>query len=355
MKKIKILVDAHVLDGKYQGTSSYIAGLYSAIAKTGQCELYAATEKEASMQKYFNGVSNINWVPLKASGKFTRLSTEFDRISKAVKPDYSHFQYITPLIKREKWINTIHDVLFLDFPQEFPLKYRLQNHALFRLSALRSDVLTTVSDYSRYRISHHFNLKKENIIVTPNAVDDISKVTGEAIKNLIGVDFFVFVSRLEPRKNQHALVEAFLKAKLPAETKLILVGAPALEYNDLTERLNNEKASERVIHLQGISQNELVWLYQNARASVYPSKCEGFGIPPLEAAVLGTKSYCADNTALSELSPYLDGLFDANNTDEIVSVLERSYHDNETTIKKSPSDDYQWSKSAEILLQRLLT
>jgi glycosyltransferase involved in cell wall biosynthesis len=354
MSKLKILVDGHVLDGKHQGTSSYISGLYSAVAKKGECELYIATEKESSMQKYFNDSPNINWVPLKACGKFSRLSIEFDRISKAVKPNYSHFQYITPLIKREKWINTIHDILFLDFPQEFPLKYRLQNHALFRLSALRSDVLTTVSNYSKERISHHFKIAKDKIVVTPNAVDDISKVQGKAITNLIGQNFFIFVSRLEPRKNQHLLIDAFIQAKLAPETKLILVGAPALEYKELTDRLANSSISSRVIHLQGLTQGELVWLYQNARASVYPSKCEGFGIPPLEAVVLGTQSYCADNTALSELSPYLDGMFDADNISEIVSVLENSNIINENIMKNHPSDCYQWDKSADVLLKNLL-
>jgi len=354
MSKLKIFVDGHVLDGKHQGTSSYISGLYSALAKKNECELYIATEKESSMQKYFNDISNINWVPLNSRGKFSRLSTEFDRISRAVKPDYSHFQYITPLIKREKWINTIHDILFLDFPQEFPLKYRIQNHALFRLSALRSDLLTTVSNYSKERIAHHFKIAKDKIVVTPNAVDGISKVQPKPLTNLVGQDFFIFVSRLEPRKNQHQLIDAFIQAKLAPETKLVLVGAPALEYKELTDRLSNRSISNRVIHLQGLSQNELVWLYQNARASVYPSKCEGFGIPPLEAVVLGTQSYCADNTALSELSPYLDGMFDAGVVNEITSVLENSYRTNNVTTKKNISDTYQWDKSADILLNNLL-
>jgi glycosyltransferase involved in cell wall biosynthesis len=353
LKRLRILVDGHVLDGKHQGTSSYIAGLYSALAKKNQCDIYVATEKQSSIHKYFGDTANINWVPLSSTGKFQRLSTEFDRIVKRINPDYSHFQYITPLIKRGKWINTIHDILFLDFPEEFPLSYRIKNHVLFRFSALRSDILTTVSDYSKERLIHHFNLSKDKVIVTPNAVDDICNVKESPIDSLVGQSFFVYVSRLEPRKNQHLLIDAFLQAKLPLNTKLILVGAPAIQYPALNGRLTDNAISNRIIHLQGIAQSELVWLYKNAKAAIYPSKCEGFGIPPLEASVLGTKSFCAKNTALAELEPYVDGVFNAENIEEMIQIFENDLTTCDETIKMKVKEMYRWDKSADILFEAL--
>ena len=83
--------------------------------------------------------------------------------------DYAHFQYVIPPIKKCKYIVTIHDVLFLDFPQYFPFLYRLKNNLLFKYSAKKSDIVLTVSQYSKERIEMHFNINDVKII--PNAVD----------------------------------------------------------------------------------------------------------------------------------------------------------------------------------------
>ena len=355
MKKIKILVDAHVLDGKHQGTSSYISGLYSELSKREECDIYIATQKQKSVEKYFGKSNNVTWVPLTSTNKYQRLAFEFDSLVKKLKPDYSHFQYITPLLKRNKWINTIHDVLFLDFPENFPLSYRIQNYCLFRLGAMRSDIVLTVSEYSRQRVSQHFNLPQQNIIVTPNAIDDISAVAVKPINILENERFYLYVSRFEPRKNQHLLIESFLKSNVRNTAKLVLVGAPALSYPELEQYLTDD-FKDKIIHLQGIDKSELVWLYQNATAAIYPSKGEGFGIPPLEATALECPSYSADNTALSELTPYLSGTFD-NNENSIVTLLNKIEHEGKllNLIDKSKQviTTFNWANSADILLKAL--
>lgn len=356
MKKIKVMVDAHVLDGKHQGTSSYISGLYSALSKRDELELYVATEKQESMDKYFGNCSNINWIKLNSKNKYQRLAFEFDSISQKLKPEFSHFQYITPLIKRNKWINTIHDILFMDFPEEFPLSYRVKNHLLFRLGAIRSDILLTVSEYSKQRISQHFKIPINDIVVTPNAINDIVSVIPKPMIQLEGQKFFVYVSRFEPRKNQHTLIEAFYRVNFGTDVKLVLVGAPALEYPALEAQLKINM-NNQLIHLQGIDTAELVWLYKHAMGAFYPSKCEGFGIPPLEASALDCPSYCADNTALSELSQYVSGCFD-NNVESIAEQLQRTYT-NTSGVKTGSKadlvvDNYNWKKSGDILIERLL-
>ena len=130
MSKPVILVDGHVLDGKPQGTSTYIVGLYTEIAKRNTVEILIATEQENSIKRWFPKQENICWVPLTTAKKYKRLAVEFDRLAEQYRPDYMHFQYITPLRKRTRWINTVHDLLFLDLPQYFPLRYRLQNRQI---------------------------------------------------------------------------------------------------------------------------------------------------------------------------------------------------------------------------------
>lgn len=320
-RKQRILVDAHVLDGKPQGTCAYISGLYSALAKRGDLEILLASERSESLERWFDDHENLEWVPLGTGNKYKRLALDFDRLARRHAPDFMHFQYITPLRKRCRWINTIHDILFLDHPEMFPARYRQVNGTLFRLSARRSDVVLTVSDYSRDAIARHFAIPQGRIHVTPNGVDDWGHSGQTAIPHLAGTAFFVYVSRFEPRKNQDGLVRAFRQVRdtLPSETRLVLVGSMAMPYPALERELSAAGASVDV--LSNLTREELAWLYRNAIAAIYPSRAEGFGIPPLEAVAAGGRSICSDNTAMTELAPFVHRTFDSNDPTALTTVL----------------------------------
>ena len=145
---IKLLIDAHVFDGKYQGTRTYIQGIYSAMITHKDIEFYFAAQNVSRLKSIFGIAENIHYIRLDATNSIWRLAWEYPRIIKKYKIDYAHFQYICPLIKCCKEIVTIHDLLFLDFPKYFPLSYRIKNRTLFMYSAKRADLLLTVSEYS---------------------------------------------------------------------------------------------------------------------------------------------------------------------------------------------------------------
>jgi len=357
MSKPVIFVDGHVLDGKPQGTSTYIVGLYTEIAKRNTAEILIATEQENSIKRWFPKQENIRWVPLTAANKYKRLAVEFDRLAEQYRPDYMHFQYITPLRKRTRWINTVHDLLFLDLPQYFPLRYRLQNRLLFGLSARRSDIVLTVSEYSRDAIGRHFGIPLDNIHVTPDGIDSISQANPEAVNGLTPGNFFVYVSRFEPRKNQDSLVRALrqIRSDLPDGFRLVLVGNPALHYPALNAEI--AAAGDLVCCLSNLSFGALAWLYRNATAALYPSFAEGFGIPPLEAVVAGGQSYCAANTAMNELADCVHGTFNAGDLDEIVAVMRASlagrFPKDDMVLRMRALDRYSWNRAADNLLDAI--
>ena len=274
-----------------------------------------------------------------------------------IKPDYAHFNYICPPIKTGPWINTIHDVLFLDHPEYFPLSYRLKNRLLFQASAMRSEKVFTVSQFSRDAISRHFGLDKQQIAVIPAAPDAFIDASDEPVDGLQPGRFAVYVSRFEPRKNQHSLVEAFhaLNTELPVGTKLVLVGYPALPYPELDRAL--AQAGERVRLLSNITNAQLTWLYRNAAASIYPSNAEGFGMPPLEAVAAGGRSFCADNTAMSELSGLVQGQFDASSQAEIRDCVRHVFASNahrpDPDMKAKLAQSYSWDASAQAMIDAL--
>ncbi|WP_323039885.1 glycosyltransferase family 1 protein [Gemmobacter sp.] len=352
-----ILVDGHVLDGQPQGTSTYIVGLYSEIAKRDVAEVLLASADEKSIERWFPEQGNIRWVPLPATNKYRRLAIQFDHLADKYNPDYMHFQYITPLRKRSRWINTVHDVLFLDIPQYFPLSYRVQNRLLFGISARRSDIVLTVSEYSRKAISRNFGISLNSIHVTPCGIDSIARAEPVAIDGLRPGNFFVFVSRFEPRKNQHGLIQALRRttAALPEGFRLVLVGNAALRYPALDAEI--KAAGNLVLRLSNLSSGALTWLYRNAAASFYPSFAEGFGIPPLEAVVAGGRSYCAANTAMLELADCVHGTFDASSIDEMTALMYTALagpsRESSEALRNRALERYSWGHAADVLLSAI--
>lgn len=155
---IRLLIDCHVFDDKFQGTRTYIQGLYQEMVKHEDIRFFFAVQNIDGLAKVFGHAENIHYVKLESSGSIKRLSIEFPKIMSEYKIDYAHFQYISPLVKKCKEIVTIHDLLFMDYPRYFPFSYRIKNRLLFERSARKADILLTVSDFSKEEIIRHFRI-----------------------------------------------------------------------------------------------------------------------------------------------------------------------------------------------------
>ena len=118
MKRIKLLVDAHVFDKGFQGTTSFIEGVYQELVKKENLEIYLAAYDIENLRQYFSD-PRFHFIPLKSKSRYQRLLFEFPSIIRRHQIDYAHFQYIVPPIKHCRYIVTIHDLLFKDFLENF--------------------------------------------------------------------------------------------------------------------------------------------------------------------------------------------------------------------------------------------
>jgi glycosyltransferase involved in cell wall biosynthesis len=320
-KKIKLFVDAHVFDGISQGTVSFIANLYSGIIKENNYEVYVGSNNKTKAIELLNSEKFIH-VRYNTNSKYLRLLFEIPYHLWKNKIDFAHFQYITPIVKPCKFILTIHDVLFLDFPQYFPLIYRLKNKILFKISTYRANIFTTVSKYSSSAIKKHFNYNK-NIFVIPNILN--TSLKNSQIETLLNKKkYILYVSRIEPRKNHALLLKAWLELELyNQEIYLVFVGHNTIESKDLTNNFinMNELQKKYFIHFNNINSPKLSWMYSNCLLFVFPSLAEGFGIPPLEASLFGSKVLVSNSTAMKDFDffPYN---FNPSNYEEFKSKLE---------------------------------
>lgn len=354
---MNLLVDCHVFDGKFQGTRTYIEGLYREMVKHRDIEFYFAVQDTERLKKVFGLADNIHYVKLKSGGSIKRLALDFPQLIKKYNIDYAHFQYISPLVKYSKEIVTIHDLLFIDFPQYFPLIYRIKNRLLFERSAQRADILLTVSEYSKNEIVRHFHIDGNKIAVTPNAVLPVDKnIILPDIHDKVGSEKYILtVGRIEPRKNFLLLLRAFIKLGLQKEGyKLVIIGVADLDYAEFyhyySSLSNTEKQS---VVMDVASFPELVSLYKNASLFVFPSLAEGFGIPPLEAIEYGCPLLCSNATAMTEFNLPDECLFSPNDIKELKSKMNAILHAPTTVNKDIISGKFDWKKSANILYDKL--
>lgn len=347
----KIFFDGHVLDGSPQGTTSYIQGMASELALNNR--VFIACEKRESFEKYFFERKNIYWVPLKSSNKYIRLAYEIPKLCRTGDYDYAYFQYIAPLIKNIKWIVCVNDLLFLDYHKFFPLTYIFSKTLLYYLSAKRADILATCSEYSRQRISHLFKIQKTRICITHPAIVETKYSKTKAVDALSDRSFFLYVSRIEPRKNHSVLLDA-LAVLNNKDVALVFAGHTTLEVKSLMIKIRELNLSDRVLFMTP-SDDELCWLYKHSEACFYPSWCEGFGIPILEAKLAGGLSFCAANTAMLDLEEYVDGIFNPHDPNQIAQlmdgVLKKCVLGVDT--KEKILADFSWNQSARALSQMM--
>jgi glycosyltransferase involved in cell wall biosynthesis len=343
MKKT-ILVDGHCIDDIAQGSVTYITELYKALDNPN-VEVLFCNHSENKFDKYFGSHSNIKFVPVKAESRMKRYA-ELNQLVEKYKADFLHFQYTAPFKKNCKWINTLHDILFLEMREYFPMRYILPRAVAFWLAAKRSDIIITGSEYSKASIQSYFNIPETRVKsigygapVFPNA--------HESVEQLKGKNFFLYVSRIEPRKNHIDLIKAFeLYLKGGNDSYLVLVGAKSIlpaEFNEIANKLGS-----RLIMLEGISEGQLNWLYCSCKGHIYPSLGEGFGFPVLESLSLGTPTASAINTSLSAFSSLVDFKLEPLDVNTIARSFEFLNTLNHSDIRAGKTlSQYNWANHAD--------
>lgn len=366
MNPIRLLVDGRVMTGEGQGSATYLKGLYNGLQERyGESyELFFAGYDFAAMKAAFPFIKKEQFIPLTTESRLKLLFFEFPRIIEEYQIQFAHFQYVTPFIKNCKFIVTTHDVLFNDFKADFPLLYRLKRNFLFKQSLQKSEVCLTVSRYSQERIAEHYDLLKESIKITPNAVRAafFEKYDAEAVQERIEQQFgaknyLLYLSRIEPRKNHQMVMDAYRKLELHQENiQLVFVGSDTLKSKKETDQINKMKQDfpAHFHWLSGLTDEEVLDIYRGARLFVYPSKAEGFGIPPIEAAAAGIPTICSNATAMQDFDFFGNNCFSPENLEELTmkirNELDRPMKNwKRSDIQESIQQKYNWTTSANVL------
>ncbi|MGB0891028.1 MAG: glycosyltransferase family 4 protein [Flavobacteriaceae bacterium] len=367
-KSLKIFVDGYLLNKEPQGTKTYIKELYKSLASlNNNIEIYIGCFKEQKVEEEFKDYNNIHFIYFKQRNRFLRMLFEIPKLLKVNTFDFAHFQYVIPFARNKNcnYIVTIHDILFNDYKQYFTFLYRLKRNFLFKYSAVKSDYLLTVSEYSKQRIKEIYKLENKPIYVIPNGVSEVffqenkKEVSEEFIKTKYNIkDFILYVSRVEPRKNQQQLLNSFSKMK-NKDLSLVFIGKKSLENKELDKVYISlsKNVKERVYFLEDILEKDLIEFFRAAKAFVYPSLAEGFGIPPIEAAAIGLPVLCSSSTAMKDFNFFKPYHINFLNTDDVENYIDALLNDKDypaKRIQKIVKDKYTWKSSAMAFSKILL-
>ena len=333
-------------------------GLYEELVKiAGDIDFYFAASNAERIKEIFGQRNNVHYIKLEAKSKVVRLLTEMPQVIKKYGIDAAHYQYTSPLIKNCFTIVTLHDILFKDYPDLFPLNYRLSKGVLFSLSARRADLLLTVSEYSRERISHHYGIPEKRIYVTPNAVSEdffhIDKREAAEFTQDKGIEkYILYVSRIEPRKNQIAVLRAYDEMKLWRQGyDLVFIGRKTLPTPQFDVYLKSidKKATPHIHIFNQVDYGELKLWYGAASLFIYPAIAEGFGIPPIEAGAAGIPCICNNKAAMKDFTFLGKNLIDISDSDLLKETIKRclSSPTDTNSIGQAIKAKYNWQVIAQ--------
>lgn len=254
-------------------------------------------------------------------------------------------------------LSTVHDVTYVRYPQSYsrPFRawYRFATPTILRTSA----EIVTVSRFSQSEISSVYGVSAHRVSVVPNAVSSafLNVAASETWESdnldLLEFPYFLSVATRSAHKGVSELVEQFQdwRTQCGSQSRLVLVGGSSRNFASIGEP--GHEPSD-VILLGRVTDEDLAQLYLHAHALAFPSRYEGFGIPPLEAASVGCPVIAADIPAVREV---LQGAFSPFNPDQPGALAERltrisqdaEYREKLIRDGQERSHAFSWHRSAQ--------
>ncbi len=298
---MRILVDGEVFQHGLTGIAKVTRGLYSALVRYDPALEVAFLSRRSALEALPETVASIPvWAGIPA--RLWR-STVVPGICMRWKPDVIHFPWngrVGPFLSPPV-VTTIHDVLPLAIPSFFPDENAEERYRrVMRRDIARSNLIITDSQFSRDEIERYFRPRIEIVVVLP--ATDIAKTTDGNFSPIPG-GYFLYVGGYDRRKGIEELLRAFHAGHRShrLDQKIVLTGEPRSVTDDCSRLIREGKEAGFVEEWGYVDENRLAALYRHATALVYPSRYEGFGLPPLEALTLGCPVLTTSGTSLREV------------------------------------------------------
>lgn len=314
---VQVCIEGRMLkDGQGTGVSNYARTLSQCLSEAGAEPLIlgdgdsdrprsralrwlAATRRAPRLAQAPVNAPNIPAVPdlFREAQVFFNLHGRTLPVAFKEPPVVMHWTYPVPLhVMGARNLYTIHDLIPLTHPDLTPIPQ--DRHARILKAILeQADLLVTVTEVMRAEIIDHLGVSSDRVVSTWQAVDTPLQADPPLPPGIRSGRYFLFCGRVESRKNLIALAEAHALSN--GTLPLVVVGPRVPGEEALEEMLGTYP---RVRRLDYLPRPDLLGLIRRARALLFPTLAEGFGLPIAEAMTLGCPVLTSARGATAEVA-----------------------------------------------------
>jgi glycosyltransferase involved in cell wall biosynthesis len=267
-----------------------------------------------------------------------------------------------PVIKLCKYVLTIHDLAYRVFPETVRKSRRVYYSVMFPLFASIADKIITVSENTKNDVIRCFHVPGDRIDTVLLGVSGHFRQEDDsdarAVLSSLGItgEYLLYVGSLEPRKNLVRLLQAFELIRKEVKISLVIVGPKGWMYDGIFSSTAVIEHKDDIIFAGHVEDQVLPKLYSQAKAFVFPSLYEGFGLPALEAMACGAPLIASGTSSLREVcgdaAIYVDP-FDVKNIFENIFMLVKNDQRRAELREKGleRSRQFSWEKTARMTLE----
>jgi alpha-1,3-rhamnosyl/mannosyltransferase len=365
---LRVAVNAVALLSPFAGVAAYIRNLMSALAASGEVRpryFYGARWSDQLLSRVPSGVATArkllrSWLPL--SWELSRYvqRAAFAAEVRQGKFDLYHEPNYLLLSERLPAVVTVHDLSFVHYPETHPAgRVRVVNRRLPRSLNIARAVITD-SFAVREEIIRHYQVPAEKVHAVHLGVSPLFRPRESAALSpllrrfeLQQDRYLLSVGTLEPRKNLVRVLRAF--AQLPATLRdrfpLVVVGAAGWRDAPIFAELGPLERNRQVRVLGYVDDQTVAALYAGARAVVYASLYEGFGLPIVEAMASGAPVLTSNIGCMKEVGENAALLVDPHDTEAVAGGMRRLLEDNAERERLraaaiARAGDFSWDRCA---------
>lgn len=267
----------------------------------------------------------------------------------AIHQDSPYFPYGS----KAKYILTVHDLNGLYELKDEKKKERYKSDINKRIQ--RASAITYISEFTKSEVHQHFKIPvncQEVVIYNGVSLVDPIPAIQDTLKLPTNAPYLFSIGTVVPKKNFHVLIDMMLE--LP-EYHLVIAGTLFHQYaKEMSATIHQLNLQSR-IHLIGTIDEQLKYkLYLNAKAFVFPSLLEGFGLPVIEAMSFGLPIIVSRKTSLPEIAGTEAYYFD-NYDKQVMAKIVLSAIENHSEFKmnhfKNRAAQFTWQKASDQYLK----
>jgi len=241
-------------------------------------------------------------------------------------------------LSKIKYVVTIHDLIFLRFPENYNRIDREIYNKKVEYACTTADKIIAISEQTKRDLMEFLKVPSHKIeVIYQSCAASFHHISDYRYRHLVQKkynlpeNYILYVGTIEKRKNLATLVEAIGKSN--TQLPLVAIGKQTDYTKEVMDMIDKYKLGNQVALLQNVTFLDLPSIYQSANLFVYPSLFEGFGIPVLEALYSKTPVIAATGSCLEEAGGPNSIYVDPKNSDELAQQIDRVIENGELQLE----------------------